>query len=61
METNYQKESFEILELVLKNLAEEQQKTCKMLEEQAVAMEIMEVKIDVVMDKVQQIILMCRR
>ena len=55
METNNQKESFEMLELVLKNLAEEQQKTCKMLEEQVVAIDIIAGKMDLLMDQIQQV------
>lgn len=54
MEINNQ-ESFEVLELVLKNLAEEQQKTCKMLAEQAVILDLLCDKLVAYMKQVQQI------
>ncbi|MEO7485482.1 MAG: hypothetical protein ABIU77_00190 [Ferruginibacter sp.] len=55
METNNQKDSFEVLELVLKNLAEEQQKACRMLAEQAVVIELLGNKLDIFAEHIQQI------
>ncbi len=55
MEANNQKESFEGLELVLKNLAEEQQKICRMLTENGAATELMANKLDALNEQVKQI------
>ncbi|MEO6550860.1 MAG: hypothetical protein ABIN94_22850 [Ferruginibacter sp.] len=55
MEANNQQESFEVLELVLKNLAEEQQKVCRMLTENSLARELMANKLDAFMEQVKQI------
>lgn len=55
METNNQKESFEVLELVLKNLVEEQQKVCRTVAEEAVVLELIANKLDIFMEQVQQI------
>ena len=55
METNNQKESFEVLELVLKILVEEQQKVCRTVAEEAVMIELIANKLDIFMEQVQQI------
>ncbi|CAN5316076.1 hypothetical protein BH11BAC5_BH11BAC5_36570 [soil metagenome] len=55
MEANNQKESFEVLEIVLKNLAEEQQKICRMLTENSVATELIVNKLDAFMEQIKQI------
>jgi type I site-specific restriction endonuclease len=55
MEMNNQKESFEVLELVLKNLAEEQQKVCRMLTENSVMTELISNKLDALMEQVERI------
>ena len=55
MEANNQQESFEVLGLVLKNLAEEQQKVCRMLTENSVMTELISNKLDALMEQVKQI------
>jgi hypothetical protein len=55
MEANNQQENFEVLELVLKNLAEEQQKVCRMLTENSVMTELISNKLAALMEQVKQI------
>jgi hypothetical protein len=55
MQTNNHQESFEVLELVLNNLAEEQQKVCRMLTENSVMTELIFNKLDALVEQVKQI------